>query len=87
VEAGRGVRHAACHSQAADPRGPEPPPPSRFPLMKIGEVLALWGVYLALQLVKSRYNRCAAPYFGIFSCQVLGWVLTENADVYVLRGA
>ena len=65
-------RHArpGCNWQAADPRGPESAPPSRFPLLKIGEVLALWAVYLALQLVKSRYNRCAAPYFGIFGCQV-----------------
>ena len=56
--------------QGAEQHAPEVPPPSRFPVVKIGEVLALWAVYLALQLVKSLYNRCAAPYFGIFACQV-----------------
>ena len=77
-----------CNWQVAEPREPEPPPPSRFPLVKIAEVLALWGVYLALQLVKSRYNRCAAPYFGIFASQVpRTGCFTEIFDSEVLSRA
>lgn len=44
--------------------------PSRFPVFKILEVLALWCVYVALQLTKTKFQRCSVAYFVIFGCQV-----------------
>ena len=47
------------------------PKPARFPLLKMAEVLVLWGGYLALQLSKSRFHTCSVGYFVLFGCQVL----------------
>lgn len=30
----------------------------------------LWGAFLGLQLGKSRFPRCSAPYFVLFALQV-----------------
>ena len=34
------------------------------------QVFVLWGCFLGLQLGKSRFARCSAPYFVLFAVQV-----------------
>jgi len=43
----------------------------RLPWLQLLEVLVLWGGFLGLQLGKGRLQRCSAPYYGIFACQVV----------------
>ena len=38
---------------------------------QMGEVLLLWGIFLATQELKSRFPNCSWQYFAIFAAQVL----------------
>jgi hypothetical protein len=40
------------------------------PNLARSQVFVLWGCFLGLQLGKSRFRRCSAPYFSIFAVQV-----------------
>ena len=46
------------------------------------QVFVLWGCFLGLQLGKSRFPRCSAPYFVIFAVQVLAALLTSASRAY-----
>jgi len=40
------------------------------PFCVVVQVFVLWGAFLGLQLGKSRFPRCSAPYFVLFALQV-----------------
>ena len=39
--------------------------------MQAAETVLMWGGFLALQLVKTRFQRCSGAYLGLFAVQIV----------------
>ena len=53
----------------------------------MGEVLVLWGIFLATQQLKSRYPNCSWQYFLIFAVQILFLAGVTAYSVWCAIGA
>ena len=60
-----------CHVSSAGKQVQQHKGMLRPPWLRVVQLIILWGVFLALQLLKSRQYRCQPMYFILFTVQAL----------------